>query len=102
MAAKEIAPREEVTTAVSLTASYATQGDKLKLAFMIFDSGNGVIYTKEGTEILRANHMASCDAEVARKRRSCSRRTRMRWVRSTSLSVVSKDTNIRDTAPASK
>merc|ERR1719163_253562 len=36
--------------------------------FMIFDEdGNGVITKGELTRILRANHMASCDAEVARK-----------------------------------
>ena len=48
--------------------SYSTQDDKLKFAFMIFDEdGNGVITKGELTRILRANHMASCDAEVARK-----------------------------------
>ena len=46
----------------------STQDDKLKFAFMIFDEdGNGVITKGELTRILRANHMASCDAEVARK-----------------------------------
>ncbi len=46
----------------------AGKDDKLKFAFMIFDEdGNGVITKGELTRILRANHMASCDAEVARK-----------------------------------
>uniref|UniRef100_A0A6S8C5R6 Uncharacterized protein n=2 Tax=Aureoumbra lagunensis TaxID=44058 RepID=A0A6S8C5R6_9STRA len=46
----------------------ATKDDKLKFAFMIFDEdGNGVITKGELTRILRANHMASSDAEVARK-----------------------------------
>ena len=31
------------------------------------EDGNGVITKGELTRILRANHMASCDAEVARK-----------------------------------
>ncbi|KAJ8603720.1 hypothetical protein CTAYLR_000215 [Chrysophaeum taylorii] len=46
----------------------AGKDDKLKFAFMIFDEdGNGVITKGELTRILRANHMASSDAEVARK-----------------------------------
>merc|ERR550537_617517 len=46
----------------------AGKDDKLKFSFMIFDEdGNGVITKGELTRILRANHMASCDAEVARK-----------------------------------
>ena len=46
----------------------AGKDDKLKFAFMIFDEdGNGVITKGELTRILRANHMAQCDSEVARK-----------------------------------
>ena len=46
----------------------AGKDDKLKFAFMIFDEdGNGVITKGELTRILRANHMASNDSEVARK-----------------------------------
>ena len=46
----------------------AGKDDKLKFSFMIFDEdGNGVITKDELTRILRANHMASSDAEVARK-----------------------------------
>jgi serine/threonine-protein phosphatase 2B regulatory subunit len=46
----------------------AGKDDKLKFAFMIFDEeGNGVITKGELTKILKANHMASAEAEVARK-----------------------------------
>ncbi|GMI09894.1 hypothetical protein TrVE_jg13454 [Triparma verrucosa] len=46
----------------------AGKDDKLKFAFMIFDEeGNGVITKGELTKILKANHMASSEAEVARK-----------------------------------
>mmetsp|Transcript_21361 Transcript_21361/g.48519 ORF Transcript_21361/g.48519 Transcript_21361/m.48519 type:complete len:230 (-) Transcript_21361:35-724(-) len=46
----------------------AGKEDKLKFAFMIFDEGgNGLITKTELTTILKANHMASSDAEVARK-----------------------------------
>lgn len=46
----------------------AGKDDKLKFAFMIFDEeGNGVITKAELLKILKANHMASTDAEVARK-----------------------------------
>jgi len=46
----------------------AGKDDKLKFAFMIFDEdGNGVITKDELTRILKANHMASNDSEVARK-----------------------------------
>ncbi|GMH64601.1 hypothetical protein TrRE_jg3466 [Triparma retinervis] len=46
----------------------AGKDDKLKFAFMIFDEeGNGVITKGELTKILKANHMASTEAEVARK-----------------------------------
>jgi len=46
----------------------AGKDDKLKFSFMIFDEdGNGVITKGELTRILRANHMASSDAEVGRK-----------------------------------
>ena len=46
----------------------AGKDDKLKFAFMIFDEdGNGVITKGELTRILKANHMASVDSEVARK-----------------------------------
>ena len=46
----------------------AGKDDKLKFAFMIFDEdGNGVITKGELTRILKANHMASQDSEVARK-----------------------------------
>ncbi|KAG5192410.1 putative calcineurin subunit B [Tribonema minus] len=42
--------------------------DKLKFAFMVFDEdGNGVITKAELVRILKANHMATSDAEVARK-----------------------------------
>jgi len=46
----------------------AGKDDKLKFAFMIFDEeGNGVITKGELTKILKANHMAQTEAEVARK-----------------------------------
>ena len=46
----------------------AGKEDKLKFAFMIFDEeGNGVITKAELLKMLKANHMASHDAEVARK-----------------------------------
>ena len=46
----------------------AGKDDKLKFSFMIFDEdGNGVITKDELTRILKANHMASQDSEVARK-----------------------------------
>lgn len=46
----------------------AGKEDKLKFAFMAFDEeGNGVITKAELLKILKANHMASHDAEVARK-----------------------------------
>jgi serine/threonine-protein phosphatase 2B regulatory subunit len=46
----------------------AGKEDKLKFAFMAFDGeGNGVITKAELLKILKANHMASSDAEVARK-----------------------------------
>eukprot|EP00904_Undaria_pinnatifida_P003072 jgi/Undpi1/12766/HiC_scaffold_6.g02434.m1 len=46
----------------------ASKDDKLKFAFMIFDEdGNGVITKQELTRILKANHMAQTEAEVARK-----------------------------------
>ena len=46
----------------------AGKDDKLKFAFMIFDEdGNGVITKDELTSILKANHMASQESEVARK-----------------------------------
>ena len=48
--------------------SGAGKDDKLKFAFMVFDEdGNGMITKEELTKILKANHMASDDAEVARK-----------------------------------
>jgi serine/threonine-protein phosphatase 2B regulatory subunit len=48
--------------------SGAGKDDKLKFAFMIFDeAGNGMITKQELTRILKANHMASQDSEVARK-----------------------------------
>lgn len=46
----------------------AGKEDKLKFAFMAFDGeGNGVITKAELLKILKANHMASHDVEVARK-----------------------------------
>lgn len=46
----------------------AGKEDKLKFAFMTFDEeGNGVITKAELIKILKANHMASNDVEVARK-----------------------------------
>ncbi|GMH46963.1 hypothetical protein TrLO_g2558 [Triparma laevis f. longispina] len=46
----------------------AGKGDKVKFAFMIFDEeGYGVITKGELIKILKANHMASSDSEVARK-----------------------------------
>lgn len=51
-------------------ANYTGAGkeDKLKFAFMSFDEdGNGVITKAELLKILKSNHMASHDAEVARK-----------------------------------
>jgi len=46
----------------------AGKEDKLKFAFMTFDEdGNGVITKAELLKILKSNHMASHDAEVARK-----------------------------------
>lgn len=43
----------------------AGKEDKLKFAFMSFDSeGNGVITKAELLKILKANHMASADVEV--------------------------------------
>lgn len=46
----------------------AGKEDKLKFAFMSFDEdGNGVITKSELLKILKSNHMASHDAEVARK-----------------------------------
>lgn len=48
--------------------SGASKDDKLKFAFMIFDEdGNGMLTKDELIRILKANHMASSDAEVARK-----------------------------------
>jgi len=48
--------------------SGAGKDDKLKFAFMLFDEdGNGVITKSELIKILKANHMAGSDAEVARK-----------------------------------
>jgi serine/threonine-protein phosphatase 2B regulatory subunit len=46
----------------------AGKEDKLKFSFMCFDDeGNGVITKAELLKVLKANHMASHDAEVARK-----------------------------------
>lgn len=46
----------------------AGKEDKLKFAFMAFDEdGNGVITKAELLKILKSNHMAGHDAEVARK-----------------------------------
>jgi len=46
----------------------AGKDDKLKFAFMVFDEdGNGVITKQELTKILKANHMATNESEVARK-----------------------------------
>ena len=46
----------------------AGKDDKLKFAFMVFDEdGNGVITKQELLKILKANHMATNESEVARK-----------------------------------
>ncbi|KDO27172.1 hypothetical protein SPRG_07420 [Saprolegnia parasitica CBS 223.65] len=46
----------------------AEKEEKLKFAFMIFDEdGNGVLTKHELMRILKANHMASNESEVARK-----------------------------------
>ena len=46
----------------------AGKEDKLKFAFMTFDeAGNSVITKAELIKILKANHMARSDTEVARK-----------------------------------
>lgn len=46
----------------------AGKEEKLKFAFLVFDEdGNGVITRQELIKILKANHMASSEAEVARK-----------------------------------
>ena len=46
----------------------ASKDDRLKFAFMLFDEdGNGVLTMEELTKILKANHMASSNAEVGRK-----------------------------------
>jgi len=48
--------------------SGAGKEDKLKFSFMAFDEdGNGVITKAELMKILKANHMASHESEVARK-----------------------------------
>lgn len=48
--------------------SGAEKDEKLKFAFMVFDEdGNGVITRQELLKILKANHMASNESEVARK-----------------------------------
>jgi len=46
----------------------ASKDEKLKFSFAVFDEdSNGVITKDELTKILKANHMASADVEVARK-----------------------------------
>ncbi|RLO12141.1 hypothetical protein DYB28_011694 [Aphanomyces astaci] len=46
----------------------AEKDEKLKFAFMVFDDdGNGVLSKMELMKILKANHMASNESEVARK-----------------------------------
>ncbi|KAG6617270.1 putative calcineurin subunit B [Phytophthora cinnamomi] len=46
----------------------AEKEEKLKFAFLVFDEdGNGVITRQELMKILKANHMASSEAEVSRK-----------------------------------
>ncbi|RLN65112.1 hypothetical protein BBJ29_005896, partial [Phytophthora kernoviae] len=46
----------------------AEKEEKLKFAFLVFDEdGNGVITRQELMKILKANHMASNESEVARK-----------------------------------
>ncbi|KAH9058629.1 hypothetical protein Ae201684P_005971 [Aphanomyces euteiches] len=46
----------------------AEKEEKLKFAFMVFDDdGNGVLSKMELMKILKANHMASNESEVARK-----------------------------------
>ncbi|KAF0692419.1 Aste57867_16513 [Aphanomyces stellatus] len=46
----------------------AEKEEKLKFAFMVFDDdGNGVLSKQELMKILKANHMASNESEVARK-----------------------------------
>jgi len=46
----------------------AGKDDKLKFSFMVYDEeGNGVITKGELIQILKANHLATLEAEVARK-----------------------------------
>ena len=46
----------------------ASKEDKLKFAFTAYDeAGTGALSRNELIRILRANHMATHDAEVARK-----------------------------------
>ena len=46
----------------------AGKDDKLKFSFMVYDEeGNGVITKHELIQILKANHMAKLEGEVARK-----------------------------------
>jgi serine/threonine-protein phosphatase 2B regulatory subunit len=62
----QIDVREFLIALINFTG--ATKEDRLKFAFMVFDEdGNGVITNEELTRILKANHMASSNAEVARK-----------------------------------
>jgi serine/threonine-protein phosphatase 2B regulatory subunit len=62
----QINTREFLISLLSFTG--AGRDEKLKFSFAAFDEdGNGVITKQELVQILKSNHMAAKDAEVARK-----------------------------------